>query len=422
MVSYMPKHEVFGLSELLGGVFSSCSPKVSFGESGGNFYVSGIKLDYINRLGYDNDRFDSKLFNERYSALSDLLSCFTRLESLTISDGPPSLDIVSGLYNLKSLKVNNLESGDLSPLSSLGSLESLEVHLSSLVGKPLRKLCVGGKVLDVSPLSGMSSLEYLRLNINESVDCSVIGVLPNLEYFYLPKLADNSFVNNFVNLRELECYSSSSLDSVSLPNLEKLNLSYCKDVKNFGFLFNCPRLTKLFLSNCGAVDLSKFGYSPSLKEIVFSDTGFDSFSGFFNLPSVERFILSNHQSSTNFPFLVEHRDGYGWGYSLNYSSFPELRAFRLSGSGNSVLEYIGHDSLVNLLKEDILSGRLNDLSPLIMLDSNLVRFVINDDLVQFSGMIGVDKSVLSDYYWNKIKQPIIDRAVVWNDSSLKIRL
>lgn len=425
MTSYMSKHEVFGLSELLGGDFKNCAPKISFGESGGVFYVSNISLSDVNNLGNNHDRFDSKLFNERYSALVDLLGCFTRLESLSVSGDLPSLGIVSDLVSLKSLKVSGLSSGDLSSLSSLSGLSSLElgfkcdynIDLSPLAGKSLRHLKFwNGKVFDVSSLNGMSFLEYLRLNIDESVDCSVIGKLPNLGYFYLPKLASNSFVNNFVNLRELECYNCSSLDSLSLPNLETLSLSSCKGVSDFGFLFNCPRVSKLRLSNCGVVDLSNFGYSPSLKEVGFSNTGLNSFSGFSNLPSIERFILSSYQSGINFPFLVECRDGYSSGYSLNYSSFPELRAFKLSSSyGSSVLTYIGHDSLVSLLKSDILGGRLNDLSPLIKLDSNLVRFVVNDDLRAFSQMIGIKADVLSKYYWDKIKQPIVDRAVVWQN-------
>lgn len=434
MESSMRKSEVLAYSKLMNDVFSKCSLKVAFGEDEGVFYIKRIELDCIDNLGRINSYFDSRLFTSNYSKLGELLCRFDRLEFLKLSSSRssslPSLEPFSGLVSLKSLFASELASVDLSPLKSLSSLESLELYfsnhntvdLSPLRDKSLSHLMLASEVLDVSPIADMTSLESLKLRIGESVDCSVFAELPKLTYFYLPRLADNSFVNKFVNLKNLECCKASSLECLSLPNLMTLTLDYCVDVNDFNFLYHCPSLTDLNLNSCGIVDLSKFGYARNLKKIKFNGTGLQSFSGFFNLPSIECFVLNDCYGDSCFPFLNKSRDG-DHSASLNYDSFPELRAFSLVNENSSlVLMYKGYDQLIDLLKSDILHGRLNDLVPLIMLDSKLVHCVINNDLSHFSQMLGIPDSVLSDYYWGLISEPITNRAVINCDNFLKIRL
>ena len=161
----------------------------------------------------------------------DALRYFTNLATLNLnwavqrSDGPVDLSPLSGLTSLVDLQLACTEVSDLSPLSSLIHLNSLQIwgcrgitdisFVSSL--KELQNFQVSGNyVSDISPLAELPEIQYLNLDKNVIQDISPLLGLTKLKKLILSEnlIEDYSPLSEiYPNLEEKDF----ALDDVPQP-------------------------------------------------------------------------------------------------------------------------------------------------------------------------------------------------------------
>ena len=151
------------------------------------------------------------------------LSSLTSLQTLNLNDTSVSGDIsaLSSLTSLQTLSLNDTSvSGDISALSSLTSLQTLSMYGTSASG-------------DISALSSLTSLQTLSLN-NTSVsgDISALSSLTSLQKLSLNNTSasgDISALSSLTSLQTLSLNNTSASGDISalssLTSLQTLSLN-----------------------------------------------------------------------------------------------------------------------------------------------------------------------------------------------------
>lgn len=138
---------------------------------------------------------DVKLTNNSLKILNDL-----PIISLILNDVPITDLSDLKLPNLKRLRLNNVYVSDLTPISSMINLESLDiVNMENLDLSPLKKLhnlkklnLTNTPISDISSLSKLTNLKTLDLWDTKVIDISPIFGLNDLKQIYLnnPKIPE----------------------------------------------------------------------------------------------------------------------------------------------------------------------------------------------------------------------------------------
>ena len=172
---------------------------------------------------------------------------------------------------------------DLSPLSSLTNLTSLELsftgltdvsalgHLTSLTTLLLRHNLIS----DISPLANLTNLEVLHLNDNLTQDISPLANLTNLEVLYLNDclISDVSALAGLTNLIGLELVSNNISDVsalAGLTNLIALNL-VSNNISDVSALAGLTRLERLALDGNMISDVSALAGLTKLERLYLND-------------------------------------------------------------------------------------------------------------------------------------------------------
>lgn len=161
---------------------------------------------------------------------------------------------------VRQLGLNSLPDGDLSPLSDLTHLESLELYhvptanfapLAKL--KNLRTLELGGtNIRDLSPLAGLDKLQFLSLNGTSVRDLLPLAHLPNLRALYLT----GTNVRDLTPLGSLTQLETLFLDGTQVEELEPLA--------------NIKTLAALNIARTRVADLSPLADSSNLQMLDIS--------------------------------------------------------------------------------------------------------------------------------------------------------
>ena len=280
-----------------------------------------------------------KRLDVNYAQISDLtgIESFSNLLYIDCSSNPlVSLDIISGLTNLKVLKCgysqfggNQFTSIDVHGLTNLQRLECAWSDLTNIDVSGLINL----QILDCSH-NQFPSLNVSGLTNLQKLNCSHIG-LPSLDVNGLTNLQELNCVNNqltslnlsgLTNLLNLDCGSN------QLPSIDVSGLIY---LQNFDCSYNqlpsidLNGLTNLGVLNCSNNQLPSLNVS-GLTNLVSLDCGSNQFS------SIDVIGLIN---------LIELNCSGNQLQSLNISGLTNLQGLDCSNNQLSTLDLSG---LVNL--------------------------------------------------------------------------
>jgi internalin A len=200
-----------------------------------------LRTLYLGRVGLNETgeaEWDSKRESPECTDLSPL-SGLAGLQSLNLSwTGLTDLSPLSGLAGLQSLDLSRTGLTDLSPLSGLTGLQSLDLSetgltdlslLSGLAGLQSLDLSWTG-LTDLSPLSGLAGLQSLNLSETGLTDLSPLSGLAGLQSLDLSwtGLTDLSSLSGLAGLQNLDLQSCTGLTDLSslsgLAGLQRLNL------------------------------------------------------------------------------------------------------------------------------------------------------------------------------------------------------
>ncbi len=149
--------------------------------------------------------------------LSDIRP-FTELRSLRVEGAKKNLDSIGSLVQLEELSLRSITLPDLSTLTSLDALRSLELKL--------------GGTKDLTLLPSVGQLEHLEIwQVRGLVDISSIGELPHLRYLFLETLS---------RIEQLPDFSHSQA-------LERIHIEGLKGLTSVEQVSNAPNLRDLVL-------------------------------------------------------------------------------------------------------------------------------------------------------------------------------
>lgn len=151
---------------------------------------------------------------------------------------------VASLSNLVQLSLSRLGVSNLTPLSSLQRLSSLEISYCNAI-------------TDLSPLASLKNLKYLKIHeCNKLTDLSPLASLPNLEVLrisYCDAISDLRPLASLSNLRTLYIFACKKVKDItplaSLTDLDCLSLAYTR-VKDLSPVSQLKELRELNLSGC----------------------------------------------------------------------------------------------------------------------------------------------------------------------------
>ncbi len=257
------------------------------------------------------------------------LQCLRLIENNSVKDFSP----VSSLTGLTELYIDKLTSQPDPDLSSLGSLEELEISgfmsvssLSGLTG--IRKLsihecCVDG-IKALSTLSGVERLTFYSVW--------------NSDY----KIKNMNFLDGMTSLKVADFYGN--LDGSGWIGYQ-YQLEVYGDVSK---VFSHPGLEELYLHNgIMEIDFSRIQENPTLRVL-----------GMDNMELHENFYVEGYAGIYNVWYddvkLKEHMDFL--------QKFPNLEELHLAGNELTDLEFT--DSLPSLSRLYVSDNYITDLSPL----------------------------------------------------------
>ncbi len=214
----------------------------------------------------------------------------TNLKHMELLSGNKKVNMsfLSGLKNLKELKLGFLGQGDLAPLSNLGSLEKLELEEAIVYGdnyhiidlKPLKLLTNlkelkfdSNPIADLTPLKDLLQLKSLNVHSYELKDISPLNSLKQLEHLSITGDFTNiSGLSELTNLKTLSI-SASNLKNISgvgkMNKLTDLHITgwFVSDIKPLSGLIN---LISLNMQHCNIADIRPLS---QLKQLITLDLG-----------------------------------------------------------------------------------------------------------------------------------------------------
>ncbi|GCF11850.1 leucine-rich repeat domain-containing protein [Dictyobacter arantiisoli] len=244
------------------------------------------------------------------------ISNLPALRSLRLFDCP--IEDISAITRLDSLTCFELALTthvcDLTPLLALSKLEELSLirnagrqNLNGLKGQTtLRKLIVHGchELQDVSALAGLPALTELSLSQNEQLDWSGVANLPNLTSLHLVHTTPTSFrsLQNVPMLKSITIEHSKQLVSLhgleNAQRLEQILCTWCDNLQDITALSTLTRLHTIKLS--GMLQLTNITPLSGLHNLETLDL---SYSGVSDLTPVEQLTklrkLALNSSQTN---------------------------------------------------------------------------------------------------------------------------
>lgn len=228
-------------------------------------------------------------------------------EEFTVPEDASVYSDLAGMINLKSLSVPNAKSADFTFLSSLQSLEALDISgvaldstvlntIASPVGlrhlsltdcgissavplANLRNLVTldlrNNSIRDLSPLVNMANLEELYLQYNAVREVGVVASLPKLRILDLSynDLYAVPTIGNCATLQYLDLTHNKLTDIASVGQLKDLTYFAAADNKltDVSALAGCTHLTDLNIANNTVADITMLGSLVELTHFNFSN-------------------------------------------------------------------------------------------------------------------------------------------------------
>ncbi|KAL0217948.1 hypothetical protein RCL1_008796 [Eukaryota sp. TZLM3-RCL] len=296
-----------------------------------------------------------------------------RMFSLDDSTPIASLKGIEVLVNLERLTFvpdPQLESFDLTPLTKLKSLKSLELGywLSS-------STCT--YTLDCSSTHSLRCLKVLAV-LNNSTDIHWISSLVSLEQLTLCKTCNLSPLSSLLSLRKLTLYESCDLSPLhSLNNLEHLDLG--SGFENVNCLVSISSLKRLSVSSSTIFELPVL---PHINTLEFSDlytedtVSLDKLVCFYNLRNlIFDGYCSNYLLTTQLPQVTSLKcDTLPDNNLLSY--LPNLESLEIDSYFSEPSSF-PLSSIVSPLKLSVLK-----ISYLIIPDADLISNFINLEVLE----------------------------------------
>ncbi len=276
----------------------------------------------IGEESYSADETDLDLRDKNLNNADLLkLSQMTDLIELNLDDNPEITDLssLSGLTNLKVLRIQHTGVSDLSPIADLTGLTELYLanpevsDLTTISGLTnLTELWLddgnthSSEIVDLSPLSGLINLQRLTLpSTPDYTDLSPLSALTELRELRMMGVHDSGansidsleFLKNMTKLEKLSIVVRNvDLSPLqNLTNLQQLSLAadktHAEDLALFSGMTSLEELVIRGDSMCSASDMTALSGLTKLQKLILSVSGLRSLSGLENMSELEDFEL-----------------------------------------------------------------------------------------------------------------------------------
>ncbi len=345
--------------ESIGGYFASLEETAGLVENpeelrevrttGSQFSLQGIdKMPKLESLSIDGEQVEEMRLLVQAEALKKL--------SLDLYDGSADFSVFSALPGLEELAVSCQNLKDISFVSNMENLKSLELEY--------------GTFLDLEPLRSCQNLERLWL-----LSCD--------------ELKDLSVVETLTGLRDLGLEVPYGCGEPNLGGLTELKKLYLGNFSQTGFLQNLSGLEELTLDGCRVDDGSAFAGLTSLKTLTCTSFGhsemdysfvaslpaletldlegmvtYGDISGIFNMPSLKSLDISYMECEIDFDRIQENQ-------TLEELYMDSMTLYEnVSVSGSGAITYVDWDE-VDLKEHLDFLGKLKGLKVLSIRENEL---------------------------------------------------
>jgi Leucine-rich repeat (LRR) protein len=209
------------------------------------------------------------------------------------------LSPLTSLAQLQSLDVSNTQVADLIPLSDLAQLRELDVRYA--------------KVADLTPLAGLSQLQSLNVSempIDDLTPLAGLVQLQSLDISATP-VADLTPLAGLIQLQSLNVSETPIADLTPLAGLNQLQRLFVSStpVADLTPLAGLNQLQRLHVSNTSVVDLAPLSGLVQLQLLNLSDTPVADLLPLSGLARLQKLDASNTEISDLAPLLPLLRQG-----------------------------------------------------------------------------------------------------------------
>lgn len=279
-----------------------------------NYTIAGV----IESVTIDDPAMDAAI-REKLNVSADHTLYTNELWTITDFTVPAkakSLDDLSKLCFLQRLSISDLQSCDLTGLTSVVTLEELTVTGVSVTNADLRAIATLPKLQkltlsqcslsSISSLTGACALTYLNLSGNTIRDISVLQTMPDLTELYM---SHNALV-------ELDALSG-------LSRLEVLNVAF-NSISSAAPLAGCSAMKELNLSNNALTDLTGLDKLTKLEKLYIAFTGTEDVSILEANAAIRELDISNNAITDISAVSVMTKLEY---LNFSYNQVKKLPAF-----------------------------------------------------------------------------------------------
>ncbi|WP_371368291.1 hypothetical protein SRRS_19250 [Sporomusa rhizae] len=211
--------------------------------------VDIYNLETFDFLDFINENLEGLSLGRTSSKKPNLkpLKRFRYLKELYIEGQSKNIDVLLELENIEDITLRSISTPDVSYLTNLKKLWSLDVKL--------------GGIKDFSSIKGMDHIKYLELwQIRDLKDLSFMSELEGLQYLFLQSLPQVQELPSFKNLK----------------NLRRILLQNMKGLKDFSKLKEAENLEEFILSEAPSTDPDELRVLLSLLNLKRVACGFGS--------------------------------------------------------------------------------------------------------------------------------------------------
>lgn len=259
------------------------------------------------------------------------LAGLAQLTGLDLSHGPiRDISPLANMEDLEWLRLVNNEITDLSPLSGLTNLKRLGLDsndwlrdLSPLANLQLTNLYISSNdIEDIAPLSTITTLQSLDVSFNGVSDISALASLVHLRFLGIGGLGitDLSLLDSIHDLKVLYALNNDIVDISALSRHRNLEVAWLgrNNITDISPLGGLARLRILYLSYNKIVDIAPLENIVNVQTLDLENNDIADISSLAKLPRLRSLDLRSNRVSDISPLV--RNTGMGSGDDLDLRS------------------------------------------------------------------------------------------------------